>query len=489
MARKISKHYLFASLKELFGDYLFAGLAFSLTGNFLAIYYWIFSRTTTWEVFWQSNNDFYNIASLLLTGLMAVFFGIATSLFLLVLRKKKHLATSGSTLTGTLVGIISAGCPVCGAWILPLLGIAGSLAAFPLQGLEIKLISLFLLGWSIKTSAQLLTGQCKLAKKKLISIDRKFITLRLEKTTLPQLKPAAVLLGAILLIYLLPQLPASFKLNFARQKQASQARQTTKLSPGQLFRQVNPPQGYTINISYGKLGPQLLKSGAIDLEKFKQVYNRARQPLTPEQLKILTQGSNQKITISQKNAYFLLNFFWAAGLANNNPILQEGPISKYGKNKIGSFASTGGWTIGTKKATQIFSRTSLIKLTPEQQKRLEEVAYNSYRPCCGNPTGFPDCNHGMALLGVLELMAANNATVNQMFEAAKYFNAFWFPQQYLQLAAYFKQTEGKNFSEVDPKLIVSSNYSSAQGYTRVKRYLAQNNLAPTLPNRGSGCGV
>lgn len=482
------KHYILVSLQKLFSDPLFVALALSLSLNFIAVYYLLFLQTTTPEVFWQSNNSFYNIASVLLTIIISLLFGTATSLFLLVARSKKQTVSGGNTLTGTLLGIISAGCPVCGAWILPLLGIAGSLAAFPLQGLEIKILSLLLLAWSIKTSAQILSSRCNLPKKRLFSINRKFIKIELTRSTIPQLKSTAILAGAILLIYALPKLPPRFKLSFARQPQTANPA-NTNISANDLLNQINPPKGYTINASYQDLGPKLLKIGAVDLEKFKKVYERSGQPLTPEQLQILTKGSSKKISINQDNAYFLLNFFWAVGLANDNPILREGPITKYGKDKIGSFASTGGWTLGKKGATKIYASSQLIKLTPQQQKRLEEVAYNSYRPCCGNPTGFPDCNHGMALLGVLELMASQNATVDQMFEAAKYFNAFWFPQQYLELAAYFKQTEGKDFAQIDPKLIVSSNYSSVQGYTRIKRYLAQNNSIPKAPLRRGGCGV
>ena len=37
----------------------------------------------------------------------------------------------------------------------------------------------------------------------------------------------------------------------------------------------------------------------------------------------------------------------------------------------------------------------------------------------------------MAMLGLLELMASQGATTDQIFEAAKNIDAFWFPQQTL----------------------------------------------------------
>jgi len=38
-----------------------------------------------------------------------------------------------------------------------------------------------------------------------------------------------------------------------------------------------------------------------------------------------------------------------------------------GKTQIGNFASTGGWTIGAKKPTELYASTLIIPLTEEQQ--------------------------------------------------------------------------------------------------------------------------
>ncbi|MCF6293963.1 MAG: hypothetical protein L3J04_11275, partial [Robiginitomaculum sp.] len=195
------------------------------------------------------------------------------------------------------------------------------------------------------------------------------------------------------------------------------------------------------------------------------------------------------ITINRENSYFLLNFFWAFGLANKNPILDEGEITKYGEDEIDTFASTGGWTIATKPVMEIFSNSEIIVLTSEQQARVLEVASNAYRPCCGNSTAFPDCNHGMALLGMLQLLAASDASVDEMFEAAKYFNAFWFPREYVDLATYFKVVEGQDFAAIDARTIVSDQYSSGFGWSRIKKWLGENNLAEKAPQGGGGCGV
>ncbi len=78
--------------------------------------------------------------------------------------------------------------------------------------------------------------------------------------------------------------------------------------------QINPPNGYPISASLGDVGPRLLAAGAIDYDRFLQVYEQAGRPLSEGQLNILTKGSDAPIVIDRDNAYFLLNFFWALGL-------------------------------------------------------------------------------------------------------------------------------------------------------------------------------
>lgn len=256
---------------------------------------------------------------------------------------------------------------------------------------------------------------------------------------------------------------------------------------------VNPtilPNSYTLPASFGDIGPQLLAAGAIDYDRFVQLYAEAEQPLTEEQLKILTKGSNTPVVINWENAYFLLNFFWAFGLANQNAVLETGPMKQNSEDgDIGGFASTGGWTLGTKPATDLYASTPIVTLTPEQQARLEAVAQAVYRPCCDNPTDFPDCNHGMAMLGLLELMAAQGATEDEMFTAAKYLNAFWFPQQTLEMATFFKHTQNLDFAQVDAREFVGPKVSSGTGFQAIHQWLATNNLLDQSANRGGNCAV
>lgn len=256
-----------------------------------------------------------------------------------------------------------------------------------------------------------------------------------------------------------------------------------------MLRQVNPPGGYTLPASFRDVGPQLLRAGAIDYERFAQLYERAGRPLNEEQREVVTQGSVAPIVVGRQNAYFLLNFSWALGLANENPLLKEGEMMRAGQREIERFASTGGWSLAAKPIVELYASTPLVRLNPEQQARLARVASAVYRPCCNNPTSFPDCNHGMAMLGLLELMASQGASECTLFMAAKYLNAFWFPQQMLEVATYFKMTRGLDFADLDPRRAVAADFFSRKGFQRVHRWLAARGLLEAAPKDGVSCGA
>jgi hypothetical protein len=257
----------------------------------------------------------------------------------------------------------------------------------------------------------------------------------------------------------------------------------------QMARQVNPQDGYQIRASFGDVGPQLLAAGAMNLDTFVKVYEQAGAPLNEKQMEILTKGSREQILFNQQNSYFLLNFFWALGLTNQNRILTEGPMVTNSQGRVENFASTGGWSIAAKPIKDLYASQMIVPLTPAQQERLEHVAQNVYRPCCNNSTHFPDCNHGMAMLGLLQLMASQDANEDDMFEAAKYVNAYWYPNQTLEVAMFFKTAQNLDFAEADARQVVSKNFSSGSGYQVVKEWLASNGVLQQAPSGGGSCGV
>src|SRR3989344_6293537 len=125
-----------------------------------------------------------------------------------------------------------------------------------------------------------------------------------------------VVLSAILLAPQMAKLKAS-KLAAGNQSTVTQVTTTSK---DNLFDEINPNNGFEIDTSYGDLGPKMVAMGVIDADKFKSIYEKSNQPLTPDQENILRKGSNEKIKITRENSYFLLNYFWAVGLANKSKI-------------------------------------------------------------------------------------------------------------------------------------------------------------------------
>lgn len=233
----------------------------------------------------------------------------------------------------------------------------------------------------------------------------------------------------------------------------------------------------------------MINAGAFAYDAFVQVYDRAGQPLSEEQRAILQSGSDKLITIDHIDSYFLLNFFWALGLVNSNPILVSGALVANGGGQIDGYASTGGWELAVKPIHQLFSSASLVTLNVPQQSRLEEAVGAIYRPCCNNPTSFPDCNHGMAMLGLLEVMAAQSATVDEMLEAAKQVNTFWFPSQSQELALYYQSKNNLEFAAIPAREAVGSERFSGNGFAQVHEWLASNGKLNAPNQNGSSCGV
>ncbi len=236
-----------------------------------------------------------------------------------------------------------------------------------------------------------------------------------------------------------------------------------------LQEKVAPSKGVSLQVKWGNALAKTVEAGAIDLNKYKESLQRNGTKLTPEHEKLLLEGSSENISFTPENAFFNLNMLWAFGLVNENPILTKGKISE-NENKKAYFASTGGWSFGNKKGGELLATAKIIILTPDQQKIVDDVAANTYRPCCSNPTAFPDCNHGMAALALAELMASQGATKEQIFDALLVANSYWFPQTYVNIAEYLEEN-GKDFRTTDSKEIMGANYSSQNGFRKINNSL------------------
>src|SRR3990167_8349424 len=226
---------------------------------------------------------------------------------------------------------------------------------------------------------------------------------------------------------------------------AAKTNKTEKIIEDNYSQEVIPEDGVVLPAKWGDLGAKMASVGVVDKSKLEELY-ASRGGLNGEEKKLLEGLDNGYLKITPENSGFVLNLLWALGLGNKNEILDNGPMTDKKYGGAGGFASTGGWALADggpprkgAGAMNHYSKHRFIVLTPEQQALVERVSKGIYRPCCGNSVYFPDCNHGMAMLGLLELMASQGVSEEEMYKAALAINSYWFPDTYLTLAKYFEQ--------------------------------------------------
>ncbi|OGY18763.1 MAG: hypothetical protein A2900_02055 [Candidatus Chisholmbacteria bacterium RIFCSPLOWO2_01_FULL_50_28] len=303
-------------------------------------------------------------------------------------------------------------------------------------------------------------------------------------------KPASLTLPIWLFVLLLLNAGASGAL--VEYYLVSQKLKTTTEQPAEnqvsqdvvktVAQKVIPPSGYKTSLSWGDIGKKLVEVGAIDLAKYEQSFNANTNG--KQEMDIFSGNESRPIEINENNSHFVVNTLWALGLVNKSKVLDEGPMREQDV-PIENFASTGGWTLGSKTAKALYSSQEIIPLSDDQQEQVRRIAENVYRPCCGNSVAFPDCNHGMAALGYIELAVSSGLSEEQIYKDLLAFNSYWFPTTYVEMAVYFSQ-QGTEWEKVDPKLALSNEYSSAQGAQKVHQAVAN---VPGIKSQGGSCGA
>lgn len=235
-------------------------------------------------------------------------------------------------------------------------------------------------------------------------------------------------------------------------------------------------------VRWDNMGKQMVDSGVINAVELEKIY-ASRGGLDQNAKKLLYSSDNGNLVINQQNSGYLLNLLWALGLGNKNPILENGPIQNKQYGGAANFASTGGWTLAKGKTMDHYSTHHFFDLTSQQQAVVETVSKGIYRPCCGNSTYFPDCNHGMAMLGLLELAASQGKSEAEIYKIALVVNSYWFPDNYKTIAK-FMAANGVEWKDVDAKQILGANMSSNTGYNNIS-----SQIQPIRGNNQGSCGV
>ncbi|MBI2097313.1 MAG: hypothetical protein HYT46_00010 [Candidatus Vogelbacteria bacterium] len=422
-----------------------------------------------------------------------VLFGVNISL--LVYRWRKYgppkLKTEAGGGAGTIFGIAASACPVCGSTILSAIGIAGGLAAFPLQGLELKVLSFGLMAlpvWLMRRDLKKLEcgdGTCPVPK------DHRFK--ESDRPWLLGLLAAVIVLTFVSwnMIKTEPIIAKALSQNGIVNPNDNtlynaNTSQTGNKLIDEVIAKVLPEQGFQSKIVLSDSMVKLVQNGVINREKFSAIY-QDRGGLPTELKDVLDKSSQEPILLTRQNANYYVNLLWPLGLANYMSSNKESPIN--GKSLF-NFASTGGWDLGKEEnGGAYFNKFKIVELMPEQEALVTKIAQNAYRPCCNNSTFYQDCNHGSALLGLLQLGAAQGLTEDELYREALAFNSFWFPHNYIQTALYFKAVKNIDWENVDPKIVMGKDYSSIGGwYANIDSEIKKLGLVPQ-DRSGANCGV
>ncbi len=219
--------------------------------------------------------------------------------------------------------------------------------------------------------------------------------------------------------------------------------------------------GYTSRMSLADSVVKLVQAGVIHPGKFAAAHARGGAA-SQEVDELLRHHSFAPILITRENAALYVNALWPLGLANRMAINDASPLN--GSARFG-YASTGGWTLGMEaNGGAYFNEFPIVTLSARQEALVAKVAHHSFRPCCNNSTFFQDCNHGSALLGLLVLGASQGLGEDELYREALAFNSFWFPHEYANVGIYFRELRGIGWKDVDPRLAMSAEISSASGY-------------------------
>ncbi|MEK7510399.1 MAG: hypothetical protein AAB567_02485 [Patescibacteria group bacterium] len=421
-------------------------------------------------------------------------FGVNVSFLVYRWRKfgPPRLKMESGTGLGSLFGIAASACPVCGSTLLSAIGIAGGLAVFPLGGLELKALSFGFLAlplWLIrkdlkKLEADCASGVCPAPKDHsfketdrpwLLGIFAAVIVLSLVGWNM--LKTEPIIARALSQGIFNPNDNTLYNANVS---------QTGNALIDEVTAKVLPEKGFQSKIALGDGVIKLAENGVIDREKFLAIY-QDRGGLPDELGDVLDKSTSKPILLTRENANYYVNLLWPLGLANYMESNKTSPIN--GKSLF-NFASTGGWNLGREEnGGAYFNKFKIVELTPEQEALVTKIAQNAYRPCCNNSTFYQDCNHGSALLGLVQLGAAQGLTEDELYREAVAFNSFWFPHNYIQTALYFKAIENLDWDKVDPKLVMGEKYSSISGwYENVDAEIKRLGLVPRQQD-GAGCGI
>jgi hypothetical protein len=119
---------------------------FMVAWGFLIVGYLLTFSNTSFSIFSyaEMNGVLFTLLSMLL---LAPAIPLTSLLLLNVYVALRYASVGAAGIGGVAASLFSLGCPSCGAFLLSLVGVGAGLSVFPFEGLGMKLLSLFLLGF------------------------------------------------------------------------------------------------------------------------------------------------------------------------------------------------------------------------------------------------------------------------------------------------------------------------------------------------------
>lgn len=137
--------------------YRYIAIVFSLIITYIS--YWLFNQTSTIPHFFSmiqggeygTYSYLYGITYVVTTIIIIILSGVSLSVTVWLYKHSRLGSTkvTAGNIGGLIAGIFSMTCPICGSFLLSFIGLSLGLTVFPLQGLELKFLSIALLAFPI----------------------------------------------------------------------------------------------------------------------------------------------------------------------------------------------------------------------------------------------------------------------------------------------------------------------------------------------------
>lgn len=128
--------------------------------SLLAGYAWLLTRTTTIADFRHNvvGEPLYLLGAVYFFPVFMVLFSLNAGA--LITLRRVGVVNGAASGTAMVVGAVGAGCPVCGAFLLSLVGVTAGLASFPLGGFEVWMVAAVIMALTLRSSARRMQRAC-----------------------------------------------------------------------------------------------------------------------------------------------------------------------------------------------------------------------------------------------------------------------------------------------------------------------------------------